>query len=165
MDAVEKGVRLVELDPNERSVGYGGRPDRDGRVTLDACINLFTEGQKERMRTLFEEGGARYAIRSSHGLSQPTNNEPRPTEEPPGLSAYRMYPNPATNEIILDLSYDIRWMGKQVRITNVQGQPVMQVPVNSQIVKLDISRLNPGLYFLMTKKEDGTTIKQKFIKM
>jgi N4-(beta-N-acetylglucosaminyl)-L-asparaginase len=24
--------------PNERSVGYGGRPDRDGRVTLDACI-------------------------------------------------------------------------------------------------------------------------------
>lgn len=38
MDAVEKGVRLVENDPNERSVGYGGRPDRDGRVTLDACI-------------------------------------------------------------------------------------------------------------------------------
>lgn len=38
LDAVEKGVRLVEEDPNERSVGYGGRPDRDGRVTLDACI-------------------------------------------------------------------------------------------------------------------------------
>lgn len=38
LDAVEKGVRLVEDDPNERSVGYGGRPDRDGRVTLDACI-------------------------------------------------------------------------------------------------------------------------------
>ena len=38
LDAVEKGVRLVEDDPNERSVGYGGRPDRDGKVTLDACI-------------------------------------------------------------------------------------------------------------------------------
>jgi len=38
LDAVEKGVRLVEDDPDERSVGYGGRPDRDGRVTLDACI-------------------------------------------------------------------------------------------------------------------------------
>jgi N4-(beta-N-acetylglucosaminyl)-L-asparaginase len=38
LDAVEKGVRLVEADPAERSVGYGGRPDRDGRVTLDACI-------------------------------------------------------------------------------------------------------------------------------
>lgn len=38
IDAVEKGVRLVEADPNERSVGYGGRPDREGKVTLDACI-------------------------------------------------------------------------------------------------------------------------------
>ena len=38
LDAVERGVKLVEADPNERSVGYGGRPDRDGFVTLDACI-------------------------------------------------------------------------------------------------------------------------------
>ncbi len=38
LDAVEKGVRLCEDDPTERSVGYGGRPDRDGKVTLDACI-------------------------------------------------------------------------------------------------------------------------------
>lgn len=38
LDAVEQGVRVVEADPAERSVGYGGRPDRDGRVTLDACI-------------------------------------------------------------------------------------------------------------------------------
>ncbi len=38
LDAVELGVRLTEADPSERSVGYGGRPDRDGKVTLDACI-------------------------------------------------------------------------------------------------------------------------------
>ena len=38
LDAVEAGVMVCEADPNERSVGYGGRPDRDGRVTLDACI-------------------------------------------------------------------------------------------------------------------------------
>lgn len=38
LDAVEAGVMVVEADPEERSVGYGGRPDRDGRVTLDACI-------------------------------------------------------------------------------------------------------------------------------
>ncbi len=38
LDAVEAGVRVPEGDPEERSVGYGGRPDRDGRVTLDACI-------------------------------------------------------------------------------------------------------------------------------
>lgn len=38
LDAVEAGVQLCEGDPNERSVGLGGRPDRDGHVTLDACI-------------------------------------------------------------------------------------------------------------------------------
>lgn len=38
LDAVEAGVKIPEGDPNERSVGYGGRPDREGRVTLDACI-------------------------------------------------------------------------------------------------------------------------------
>ncbi|WKV11575.1 isoaspartyl peptidase/L-asparaginase family protein [Marivirga harenae] len=38
LDAVEKGVQRVEANPDERSVGYGGRPDRDGNVTLDACI-------------------------------------------------------------------------------------------------------------------------------
>jgi N4-(beta-N-acetylglucosaminyl)-L-asparaginase len=38
LDAVEAGVKIPEGDPNERSVGYGGRPDREGKVTLDACI-------------------------------------------------------------------------------------------------------------------------------
>lgn len=38
LDAVEAGVRIPEADPNVTTVGYGGFPDRDGRVTLDACI-------------------------------------------------------------------------------------------------------------------------------
>jgi len=38
IDAVEKGVMVTEADPNNASVGIGGRPDRDGNVTLDACI-------------------------------------------------------------------------------------------------------------------------------
>ena len=38
LDAVEEGVRVVESDPNIRTVGMGGYPDREGIVTLDACI-------------------------------------------------------------------------------------------------------------------------------
>jgi N4-(beta-N-acetylglucosaminyl)-L-asparaginase len=38
LDAVEEGVKVPEADPNNHSVGYGGLPDRDGYVTLDACI-------------------------------------------------------------------------------------------------------------------------------
>ena len=38
LDAVEAGVRIPEADLNINTIGYGGLPDRDGRVTLDACI-------------------------------------------------------------------------------------------------------------------------------
>lgn len=38
LDAVEAGVKIPEADPSNQSVGYGGLPDRDGHVTLDACI-------------------------------------------------------------------------------------------------------------------------------
>jgi len=38
LDAVQKGVAVAESDMNNRSVGLAGRPDRDGHVTLDACI-------------------------------------------------------------------------------------------------------------------------------
>lgn len=38
LDAVEAGVKVPEADPNNHTVGYSGNPDRDGHVTLDACI-------------------------------------------------------------------------------------------------------------------------------
>ena len=38
LDAVEQGVWVPEADESNQSVGYGGLPDRDGKVTLDACI-------------------------------------------------------------------------------------------------------------------------------
>lgn len=38
LDAVEAGVQVAEADELNQSVGYGGLPDRDGHVTLDACI-------------------------------------------------------------------------------------------------------------------------------
>ena len=38
LDAVEQGCRIEEADVNNQSVGFGGLPDRDGNVTLDACI-------------------------------------------------------------------------------------------------------------------------------
>lgn len=37
LDAVEAGVKVTEAE-DSLTVGYGGLPDRDGRVTLDACI-------------------------------------------------------------------------------------------------------------------------------
>ncbi len=38
LDAVEQAARVTEADESNKTVGYDGYPDRDGRVTLDACI-------------------------------------------------------------------------------------------------------------------------------
>ena len=38
MDAAEAGARHAEADSKNSSVGFGGLPDEDGHVTLDACV-------------------------------------------------------------------------------------------------------------------------------
>ena len=38
LDAIEKSANVTELDPNDTSVGYGGLPNEDGVVQLDAQI-------------------------------------------------------------------------------------------------------------------------------
>ncbi len=38
LDAAEQGVMVTEADPEVHTVGIGSYPDRDGIITLDACI-------------------------------------------------------------------------------------------------------------------------------
>src|SRR5581483_12261720 len=38
LDAVIAGVNINELDPEDTSVGYGGLPNEEGVVELDACV-------------------------------------------------------------------------------------------------------------------------------
>lgn len=133
--------------------------------TNDACTNLFTEGQKARMRALFVAGAARNSIMYSKGLDTPLIFEiPLPEQDPKWLEA-RLYPNPATTTMMLDLSYDIRWVGKTIFITNALGQNVMNVAITSKNQQINVSSLQPGLYFLAAKKEDGESIKMKFVKL
>src|SRR5437762_11103322 len=45
LDALIAGVNIVELDPLDDSVGYGGLPNADGVVQLDSCC---MHGPKKR---------------------------------------------------------------------------------------------------------------------
>ena len=38
LDAAVAGVAIEEENPKNTTVGYGGAPDRTGKVTLDACV-------------------------------------------------------------------------------------------------------------------------------
>src|SRR3954454_7761718 len=60
LDAAIAGVNIVELDPNDTSVGYGGLPNEDGVVELDASV---MHGPSRR-------GGSVCSIR---GIKTPSN--------------------------------------------------------------------------------------------
>lgn len=135
-------------------------------LTNDACINMFTKGQKARMRALFEPGGARSGLLSSKGLDRPLfDNIPLPDDADPKWLHPQLYPNPASSEMMLDLSYDFRWIGKTIFVTNLQGQNVMNVTITSKNLRINISKLQAGIYFLAAKKEDGESMKMKFVKL
>ena len=57
LDAVEQSARVTELDPDDRSVGYGGLPNEDGVVQLDASFmdgkthNCGSVGALEKIKT------------------------------------------------------------------------------------------------------------------
>ncbi|MGQ0738801.1 MAG: M43 family zinc metalloprotease [Bacteroidota bacterium] len=155
--------------PNTLNITCGNGPYGDMYMnymdlTSDACMNLFTLGQKARMRALFAPGGQRHALLSSKGLLLPLINEiPLPEEDPKWLHP-QLYPNPASTQLTLDLTYDTRWMGKTIRVINLQGQTVMTVIITAKNQRIDITKLHSGMYFLAAKKDDGESMKLKFVK-
>src|SRR5256714_3052111 len=60
LDAVIAGVNIVELDPEDTSVGYGGLPNADGAVPVDFSV---MHGPPERAGALACIGGGRNAAR------------------------------------------------------------------------------------------------------
>ncbi|MDX1913439.1 MAG: M43 family zinc metalloprotease [Saprospiraceae bacterium] len=61
--------------------------------TDDGCMNVFTTGQKNRMQALFAAGGARNALVSSPGCTEPGGGE---CNAPTGLSATNITATSAT---------------------------------------------------------------------
>jgi hypothetical protein len=132
--------------------------------TSDACMNLFTLGQKARMRSLFATNGPRSSLLSSKGLLTPLIMGSQVEEPDPKWLHAQMYPNPASSELTLDLSYDVRWIGQNIHVMSITGQQVLTAQVSSRIYRLDISSLKPGVYFLQMQKP-GERFLSRFIKL
>ena len=65
-EAIAHAISLVEDNPNYMSVGYGGLPARDGRVTLDAA---YMDGQTLQYGGIMSAEGIRNPIRAAMLLS------------------------------------------------------------------------------------------------
>jgi hypothetical protein len=132
--------------------------------TNDDCLVMFTKGQKQKMRALFEPGGARSSILLSNALGSPVSEEMPLPDLPPRWLYVKIYPDPASTELNINVESDTRWVGKELQVINITGQVQIRKTISSKNQKLDISHLKPGLYFIRVEKQ-GEKIMEKFIKL
>ncbi len=77
-------------------------------------------------------------------------------------NGYKLYPNPGSDNIYINSTTD---GVKNVFITNVMGQTVIETEREGKEFPMDISHLNSGIYFVRISEENelkGTTL--KFVK-
>ena len=133
--------------------------------TNDACMNLFTYGQKERMRALFAGGGPRNSLLSSTGLNEPwIEAAPLPAEEPIVKPVVlNVYPNPAQHEVRLQVTAPDAKVEGSLFLMNATGMLVQKIMIAAHQQKLQLN-LRPGVYFLQGTI-NNTKISQKLVKL
>jgi hypothetical protein len=117
--------------------------------TDDIGMHMFTYGQRDRMRTLFAEGGFRYALLSSNGSAGSpvtTGAVTGTTLQTAGELSLQFYPNPSVGAISVKMNDPAR-IGSVLDVYNQVGQKVLELRVTELSFQLNISSLPGGIYF------------------
>lgn len=132
--------------------------------TDDMGMHMFTNGQRDRMRTLFQPGGFRYALLTSPAASAPAGQPSlASTVGSAVIMAPSLYPNPAASYVSVQLN-DGSQVGSLLEVYNQMGQVVLAARVTTATFHLDVSGLAGGLYFIRL----GNGVSQeslKFVKL
>ncbi|MEO6219342.1 MAG: M43 family zinc metalloprotease [Ginsengibacter sp.] len=124
--------------------------------TDDACMNLFTAGQKNVMRGLFASGNARNSFLTSNVCdSSQAQAGPLPVDTSQYKVSITVYPNPFTNEIIIKSENSGDLIGKKIKLYDVTGKLFVTQILQSQKTIIPLSQLPGGIYFI---KIEGTKI-------
>jgi hypothetical protein len=179
------GDDKVDDTPQQRSSNRGcpsGKKytcgtEKDGEMymnfmdlTDDACMFLFTNGQKQRMRSLFEPGGARHSLLSSTPFDtftkSPEDIQVTPVEAPVEKVAVKLFPNPVSNVLSLAFQQEQKDDNnkKELVIYNHTGKPVIKEVMTGSQKSFNISHLNAGLYYIHIIEGNSRTIR-KFMKL
>lgn len=121
-------------------------------MTNDACMNMFTTGQRARMRAAFTNGGPRNSLLVSAGASAPDLKGDEVLYPEPILTEIQSYPNPAKDKLTLRLPDDLEWQQCIITIHNQMGQSIRTLRPASKIFTVQISSLSPGIYFIKTNQ-------------
>lgn len=95
------------------------------------------------------------------GLSAPENTEGMPNLT---LSYFQLYPNPASESLMLNYTGDI-FPNSEIVVTDVAGRIVLRQSLTEQLQTLHISQLQAGTYLLSLMEGEKRVETVKFVKM
>jgi hypothetical protein len=135
--------------------------------TNDACLNLFTYGQKERMRSLFNPGGPRNSLLASKGLNEPLTEATPISRDTVDLATgpvLQVYPNPAGGEVMLRFAVPVNASGNSLQVLNMNGVVVQLIKITSAVQKVSLAALQPGVYFVQGQVQNKR-VYQRLVKL
>jgi hypothetical protein len=122
--------------------------------TNDECTNMFTIGQTNRMRELFNAGGARVSLLSSDKATGAAEDEEILAA---AVKKSSVYPNPVKNTLKLTLNST---SADRIIIYNNVGQITRQLVVTKNQMDINVADLKSGMYFISLGEKEVL----KFIK-
>jgi len=126
--------------------------------TNDACMNIFTQNQRTRMRTFLTTFNRRQQLLTSLACQAVMST---PSYEM--IQGINVYPNPAKSTLNIDIkSSDL--LPENYVIYNALGQRIVNKTVaNNLDLSIDISGFTNGVYFIqITREGDSKTL--QFVK-
>ena len=122
----------------------------------DACMNMFTVGQKKRMRALFATGNARNSFLNSNACDSnqvqagPVAADTVPVKPIPAAveTSFRVYPNPVQSQLTVQYTTTGEMGARKIRIVSVQGVVVFSGILNQAQTAINTARLVPGIYIV-----------------
>lgn len=130
--------------------------------TDDACMYMFTFGQRQRMRNQFEIGGPRHALLYSTAITALPLPAPIPVPEEVPMQV-SLYPNPTVSTVILQTTGGQNLLGKTAKLFTQTGQLVQSFIIQSNRQSIIVSNLKNGVYFLAIENA-GLTTPLRFVK-
>lgn len=141
--------------------GYGDMFMDFMDFTNDACMNMFTQGQKIKMRSLFAMGGAHNSFLTSFvcdgtGAEEapPTPGEDKPTQK------VSVFPNPFGIQFTIKIEQVQALYGRDASLFNIDGRLIKTFKIEGASTIVNTEHIPSGMYILRIQTAEGIIVKR-----
>lgn len=128
----------------------------------DACMSMFTKGQKQRIVAMLSEGGPRNNLLSNYKKIQCENQKTASNQS----NEILIYPNPSKEDINIELPLASNYQTLNLQVLAPDGKIIYQTNLDNQNNKpliIDKSTLSDGLYLFFFISESGIVYTERVL--